>query len=308
MIEEGRYRDDPDEEELDAAKKISTSSDYGSGSQTPGSMASSATADEDTDRAMNGQVLPTPTNGNIVGNGPGNLAGHGAPRQRSNGHITAFPTYDEAANDIAAQQKPGASGLYHRITHRISTTTTRARTSASHFFTRQFHRLPSTMQKRLSFVFAKIHRFLAGVWEFMNPPLWAMLIALIVASVPALQSLFFEDGSFVKNSVTRAVAQSGGVAVPLILVVLGANLARNTLPADQLAEQTLEGQKEERNLLIASLVSRMLLPTLIMAPILAIVAKFVPVSILDDFQSQHDEDKGGRKDPVYSVSRCINMI
>lgn len=283
LIEEGRYRDDPDEdEELDPAKKISTSSDYGSGSHTPGSMASSVTADEDNDRPLNGEVLPTPTNGNVVGNGPGNLAGNPASRQRSNGHITTFPTYDETAANITAQQKSGISGFYYRLAHSINTKTTRARTATHDFFARQFHRLPPTMQKYLSLVYAKVYRFLAGVWEFMNPPLWAMLIALIVASVPALQSLFFEDGSFVKNSVTRAVAQSGGVAVPLILVVLGANLARNTLPADQLAEQTEEGKKEERNLLIASLVSRMLLPTLIMAPILAIVAKFVPVSILDD--------------------------
>jgi auxin efflux carrier family protein len=40
--------------------------------------------------------------------------------------------------------------------------------------------------------------------------------------------------------------------------------------------------KEERKLLIASLVSRMLLPTLLMAPLLALVAKYVPVSIVDD--------------------------
>jgi choline kinase len=68
------------------------------------------------------------------------------------------------------------------------------------------------------------------------------------------------------------------VAVPLILVVLGANLARNTLPKDQLSEDP----KLEKNLLIASLISRMLLPTIVMAPLLALIAKYVPVSILDD--------------------------
>jgi choline kinase len=56
-----------------------------------------------------------------------------------------------------------------------------------------------------------------------------MLAAIIVASVPRCSG-FFAEGTFINNSVTRAVSQSGGVAIPLILVVLGANLARNTLP------------------------------------------------------------------------------
>lgn len=118
------------------------------------------------------------------------------------------------------------------------------------------------------------------VWEFMNPPLWAMLMAVMVASIPALQQLFFEEGSFVNNSVTNAVKSSGGVAVPLILVVLGANLARNTTAHDEAhdAEEDEIGTK----LLVASLLSRMLLPTVIMAPILAITAKYLPISILDD--------------------------
>ncbi|KLJ05693.1 hypothetical protein EMPG_10856 [Blastomyces silverae] len=100
--------------------------------------------------------------------------------------------------------------------------------------------------------------------------------------------------TFIKNSVTRAVEQNGNVAVPLILVVLGANLARNTHPNNTSSTTTtLTGKRshdgthdpyprEERNLIIASLVARMLLPTLIMSPILALAAKYVPVSILDD--------------------------
>jgi len=299
MVEEGRYRDDPDEDTDDEpTTKTVTNSDYGSGT---GSLASSATAIEDVERrprssgitsdgeihhALNGQVMPTPTNGNVVGAGPGNMAGHtndSSPRQRShNGQITTFPTYDTPASLTKTADAHTVKGAYLRFTHAVKSFFFRLGRSMSSFSTAQFHKLPTSMQKYLSLFWAKVSRFAFGVWEFMNPPLWAMLIALIVASVPALQRLFFEEGSFVKNSVTRAVDQSGGVAVPLILVVLGANLARNTLPADQVAEQTPEGAKEERNLLIASLVSRMLLPTVIMAPVLAIFAKFVPVSILDD--------------------------
>lgn len=144
-----------------------------------------------------------------------------------------------------------------------------------------YARLPPPLQRTVDFlqrVAAKINVFL---WEFMNPPLWAMLIAVIVASVPDLQRLFFQEGSFIKNSVTSAVSSTAGVAVPLILVVLGANLARSTQPR---GDEVLDPEEAQigTKLLVASLLCRMLLPTLIMAPILAIFAKFVPVSILDD--------------------------
>lgn len=113
----------------------------------------------------------------------------------------------------------------------------------------------------------------------MNPPLWAMLCAVIVASIPKLQALFFTPGTFIQNSVTRAVSQSGNVAVPLILVVLGANLANNTTSSES---ANLRAKKHHNKLLFASLMSRMVLPFMVTAPILAIAAKFLPISILDD--------------------------
>jgi auxin efflux carrier family protein len=55
---------------------------------------------------------------------------------------------------------------------------------------------------------------------------------------------------------------------------------RNTLP--ERAPGEITDPNEERKLLIASLVSRMVLPTLLMAPMLALMAKYIPVSIVDD--------------------------
>ena len=153
-------------------------------------------------------------------------------------------------------------------------------TTTSAAFSRLYQSLPKLMQKILFGIYCVFVRFMRGLWEFMNPPLWAMLFAVIVASVPSLQRAFFEEGSFVANSVTRAVSQSGGVAVPLILVVLGANLARNTQP--KRSRESLEDEKIEIKLLVAALISRMVLPTLLMAPIIALSAKYVPISILDD--------------------------
>jgi len=77
---------------------------------------------------------------------------------------------------------------------------------------------------------------LAWALVFHESALWAMVIAIIIASVPSLQHLFFDPGTFVNNSVSSAIKQSGGVAVPLILVVLGLTspgirfLKRRTLP------------------------------------------------------------------------------
>ncbi|KAI7765624.1 hypothetical protein LZL87_014136 [Fusarium oxysporum] len=118
------------------------------------------------------------------------------------------------------------------------------------------------------------------IWEFMNPSLWAMLIAILTGSIRSLQRFFFEDGSLVQNSITTAIRSSGNVAVPLILVDLGANLARITMPTDE--TQDPEEKRYGNKLLIASLVSRMLLPPIVMAPILALMAKYLPISILND--------------------------
>ena len=115
--------------------------------------------------------------------------------------------------------------------------------------------------------------------SLMNPPLWAMLVAVMVASIPKLQFLFFTPGTFIQGSVTRAVSQSGNVAVPLILVVLGANLANNTASSGSTSPRA---KRHHNKLLIASILSRMVLPFFVTAPLLAIAAKWLPISILDD--------------------------
>ncbi|RTE71208.1 hypothetical protein BHE90_014392 [Fusarium euwallaceae] len=143
-----------------------------------------------------------------------------------------------------------------------------------------YQKSPAPVKSSLKFMKRVGVKFNNFIWDFMNPPLWAMLIAILVASIPALQRLFFEEGSFVQNSVTNAIRSSGDVAVPLILVVLGANLARNTMAKDEALDP--EEERIGNKLLIASLLCRMVLPTAIMAPMLALMAKYVPVSILDD--------------------------
>lgn len=196
------------------------------------------------------------------------------PRQNTEGNILSFPNVELAHGETPQR---GCLQQFRTSLRRVGKGITQAWEKQAGA---AFRKLPTGLQKGLFGVWNGIRKFVHGALDFMNPPLWAMLVSIVVASVPSLQKLFFDDGSFVNNSVTRAINQNGQVAVPLILVVLGANLARNTLPEEALKD--LDHPKEERNLIIASLIARMLLPTIIMAPLLALLAKYVPVSILDD--------------------------
>ncbi|KAK6592655.1 membrane transporter [Botrytis cinerea] len=263
--EEGRYRDEPllipgldgEDDNDDNGESSSNSSNFGG--RTPVTHALHDNSDEEEPAKIPG-ILATPTNGNHL---PGD-----------NDDITSFPSIRTPPSEEESEIPDGIRGWVPKAKFHTKRTVAKA----SH---QTYHALPTPAQRILTKVSNSVSKFLNGLWEFMNPPLWAMLLAVIVASIPKLQHLFFAEGSFIANSVTRAVSQSGGVAVPLILVVLGANLARNTLPQHVLDENSEENQIGTK-LLIASLISRMLLPTLIMAPLLALTAKYVPVSILDD--------------------------
>ncbi|POR38616.1 Putative transporter [Tolypocladium paradoxum] len=282
IAEEGQYRyaEDHDEDEAqglidgldgdteDDEDRSVDSRTYVPAGRTPvvgtsrASMADSSDDDEFAPKKplSNGQAALKANQPAINGNDPDNLA---------------FPRIGSENGDMAK-----ADGAWARAKLSVAKRASSLKCRIARSLCRLYQHLPRPLQLTLSFL-ATVGRKLGNfVWEFMNPPLWAMLIAVLVASIPALQTLFFEDGSFVNNSVTNAVKSSGGVAVPLILVVLGANLARNTMAHND--DHDPEEDQIGTKLLVASLLSRMLLPTLIMAPILAVTAKYLPISILDD--------------------------
>ncbi|KAJ5625032.1 hypothetical protein N7510_001341 [Penicillium lagena] len=284
-IEQGQahYTDNPDPTEPDEPLVRTRDSDdvehhdggFQSGDQTPvtartysytklSALHSDDAADEDTDHEETPSLLGPPPRGPFL------------PRESSQGHILSFPDVEVAAREAHEAEQ---TRLQHWKTS-LRRNSNRFRRGFEKRTNAVYQRLPTHAQKGLTVFTRGATRFLHGLWDFMNPPLWAMLVAIIVASVPVLQNLFFDDGTFVRNSVTRAIDQNGQVAVPLILVVLGANLARNTLSEEARAD--MEHPHDERKLIIASLIARMLLPTLIMAPFLALLAKYVPISILDD--------------------------
>ena len=310
-IEQGRsrYRDDPDSEDeallgrpstgndrdsLEISKNSSdtviegqdpisgsatgsqSGPDIASGRQTPithQQYASSVSSRKSlnagsTTSAAPPELLATPTNGNIKPRSGGN--DYSSSVQGNNDHPETRDEHVQAGlRGLPVRAKLAAERRFRQVLATVS------KSSRS-----IFEKLPNPLQRVMTRIYTGLRGFVLGVWEFMNPPLWAMLAAILVASIPSLQQLFFCEGTFVRNSVTRAISQSGGVAVPLILVVLGANLARNTLPEDP--HYSVEDDKIEKKLLIASIVSRMVLPIVVMTPLLALTAKYVPVSILDD--------------------------
>lgn len=113
-----------------------------------------------------------------------------------------------------------------------------------------------------------------GFLAFMNPPLYAMALSIVVASVPVLQKEFFYSDSFIHNTLTQSISQLGLVSIPLILIVLGSNLyPLADIPA---------ASKRYNRIVFASLISRMILPSLILLPVIAVCVKYVNKSILDD--------------------------
>ncbi len=217
---------------------------------------------------------------------PANDSSNGSPQQRhlkiSNGNVVL----DSSLSSIESSQLPevkdatGIKGWYLWTKRKVKQITMTVSAGVSEKARMVFKSFPKPAQKGLRKTGWLVKVICVRIVSCLNVPLVAIIVSLIVATVPALQRLFFTPGTFVNNSITRAISQSGGVAVPLILVVLGANLARNTLPDRGL--ETPQYRREERNMLIASLLCRMLIPTIIMAPLLAVTAKFVPISILGD--------------------------
>lgn len=256
----------------------SDSEGYEPAGRTPVASSSRASPAESEDES--GSV--SKRNGKALLNGHKGANGGDFPTDITHDPVDGILSFPRIRNSDEPEIPSGIKG--YKVKTGMFINKTKARTGM--YITRIIHRtydaLPAPLQKTADAMqrgWIKVYHFL---WEFMNPPLWAMLLAIIVSSIPNLQRLFFEEGSFIKNSVTGAISQSAGVAVPLILVVLGANLARNTQKREDGPDADPEEKKIGTKLLVASLICRMLLPTLIMAPILAIFAKYVPVSILDD--------------------------
>lgn len=111
-------------------------------------------------------------------------------------------------------------------------------------------------------------RFWTWVLDMMNPPLWAVAGSVAVAFIPPLKYQIFVNDGFINKTLTAALQQISRAAVPLILVVLGATL--NPESTDD-----AEDSKQYKQLIIASLMSRIFLPSVIILPCVALAAKYM---------------------------------
>jgi predicted permease len=110
----------------------------------------------------------------------------------------------------------------------------------------------------------------------MNPPLWAVLASVIVALISRLQQeLFFNTESFLHNSIFLAIDTTGAVAIPLILVSLGASLPKS-LEVIESQDPTLVpiDPKMERRGIFLALFARMALVPLLLSPLLVAAMHF----------------------------------
>lgn len=110
--------------------------------------------------------------------------------------------------------------------------------------------------------------------SYLNPPLYSMIVSVIVASIPRLQNELFQKDGFINNTFAAAVIQLGSVSIPLILIVLGSNL----YPSDEIFPKSHNHDK----LVLGSIIGRMILPSCFLLPIIATLVKYINVSILDD--------------------------
>jgi len=117
----------------------------------------------------------------------------------------------------------------------------------------------------------KVYR---GFMNWMNPPLWSMIMAIIVASIGPIRYQFYEANGFIQNTLAKAIKELGSVSIPLILVVLGANLA----PSSEIPPAC----KHYSRMIFGSLISRMVLPSIVLLPLIVLCVKYINISIMDD--------------------------
>ena len=109
-----------------------------------------------------------------------------------------------------------------------------------------------------------------------------MLVAVAIALFPQLQHyLFFQRNGFIRGSVIFAIQTCGDVSIPLILVILGANIANEDPPV--MEESTTDPVRDEKwsftqrqRGIILGVATRMLIVPVNTLPIIPLL--FIPVS------------------------------
>ncbi|EPY50985.1 auxin family transmembrane transporter [Schizosaccharomyces cryophilus OY26] len=190
---------------------------------------------------------------------------HGNPSEEE---IESLLTPNER-EDISQLDLPSSSGLSHP--GGISPTNNKNNYSEN--------AVTQETTQGIEFKNSKLKKAIILLLDFFSPPLYSLFIALFIAVVPPLQRFFFEEGSFVEASITSGIRMVGDVAVPLILVVLGASLATD-IGKTEGPEQP--GKVNDKRVLIVSLLGRMVVVPMVILPAFSLLSYFSEISTVDD--------------------------
>ncbi|ODV64299.1 auxin efflux carrier [Ascoidea rubescens DSM 1968] len=120
-----------------------------------------------------------------------------------------------------------------------------------------------------SSLYSTLNKIKTKVLQYMNPPLYAMIAAMIISLLPRVRKILFENNGFLNSTIVLATDQLGALAVPLVLIILGANL----YPSNDVPSAT----PYYNRLVFGSLISRMLLPATILVPLTFLIVKYLSI-------------------------------
>ncbi|CCH61025.1 hypothetical protein TBLA_0D05310 [Henningerozyma blattae CBS 6284] len=123
-------------------------------------------------------------------------------------------------------------------------------------------------------IYFSIINLINKVISYLNPPLYSMIFAIVVAAIKPLQEEMFYNGGFLNSTFGAAVTQLGEVSIPMILIVLGSNIYPDS--------EAFKPTPNHNKMVIGSIIGRMVLPSLFLLPIITIAVKYIQTSILDD--------------------------
>lgn len=133
-----------------------------------------------------------------------------------------------------------------------------------------------SVETRSTRISTRMTSILRPMFSVMNPPLWAVVASVTMAFMsPVQKELFFNTDGFLHNSLFLAIDTAGAVAIPLILVSLGASLVkeRDVIHSSEDWSEQVDPQLERRGIFLA-LFCRMGIVPLLMFPLLVTVMYF----------------------------------
>jgi len=133
-------------------------------------------------------------------------------------------------------------------------------------------------------VLCGVIKFIKAFTFFLNPPLIASVLSIVIACIPPLQH-WLSGVKLLRNTLNWA----GNASIPITLIVLGSFFSSNTRksvdsiePASDFAPSSHSSSENETTTIALSLITRHLITPLILLPLMYILSNFTSVTIFAD--------------------------